>query len=136
MLPRIYVDTNVYLDLLTPDRRNRLCNFADLASLVFDQVKSGQYLLVISDWVIEEFKKYADARIITDFITHFEKEQTITIIRTNEDEANAHKLSLTNYPDALHVVLAKKNNCLYLVTRDMHMFEFKDLIEICLPGDL
>ncbi|MBD3304392.1 hypothetical protein GF343_04555 [Candidatus Woesearchaeota archaeon] len=43
----------------------------------------------------------------------------------------------SNYPDALHVVLAKKANAVYLVTRDIHYFtEFRDVIEISLPQSL
>lgn len=136
-MPRIYVDTNVYLDLLTPDRRDRLRNLADCASFAFDQVKSRQYKLVISDWVIEEFKKHADEKIITDFLDHFVKEQIIKVVRMKEDEQEAKKLSKNNYPDALHVVLALKNNCIYLVTRDItHLAEFGHLIEIRQPEGL
>ena len=84
--------------------------------------------------MIDEFKKYKDEKILLEFIKKFEKDSVIIIERTKEDEEEARKLSKTNYPDALHVVLARKENAIYLVTRNVNDFaEFKDLIEITKP---
>ena|SRR3989344_3854061 len=130
---KIYCDTCIYRDVFE-GRKGRWIDFGEVALNVFRQVKSKEYTLIISDWVIDEFKKYKDEKILLDFIKKFEKDSVIIIERTKEDEEEARKLSKTNYPDALHVVLARKENAIYLVTRNVNDFaEFKDLIEITKP---
>lgn len=135
MPQRIYVDTNVYRDLFE-GRKDRFRDLGEFALFAFKQVRDGKYDLAVSDWVIEEFKKYCDEKIIDKFLEGFNEKQVLRIIRTREDEQNAMKLSAGNYDDALHVVLAMKNNCICIVTRDPHFAEFKDLIEITLPESL
>jgi len=130
---KIYCDTCIYRDVFE-GRKGRWIDFGEVALNVFRQVKSKEYTLIISDWVIDEFKKYKDEKILLEFIKKFEKDSVIIIERTKEDEEEARKLSKTNYPDALHVVLARKENAIYLVTRNVNDFaEFKDLIEITKP---
>ena len=132
---KIYVDTNVYLDLLQ-GRSSKFQSLADFAVFTFNQVREGKYQLVVSDWVIEEFRKYFDEKIINKFLSDFKDGQVVRIIRTKEDEQKARKLS-RNYTDALHVILALKENCLYLVTQNTKDFaEFGHLIEITLPESL
>lgn len=135
---KIYVDTNVYMDLFGGDSRNsKFKNMADFAVFTFNQVRDGKYQLVVSDWVIDEFKKYCDEKIINKFLADFQEGQVLKIIRTIEDERKARQLSPHNYPDALHVVLALKGNCLYLITQNIQDFaEFKDFIEVLTPESL
>ena len=130
---KIYCDTCIYRDVFE-GRKGRWIDFGEVALNVFRQVKSKEYTLIISDWVIDEFKKYKDEKILLEFIKKFEKDSVIIIERTKEDEEEARKLSKTNYPDALHVVLARKENAIYLVTRNINDFaEFRNLIEITRP---
>jgi predicted nucleic acid-binding protein len=130
---RIYCDTCIYRDVFE-GRKGRWIDFGEVALNVFRQVKSKEYTLVISDWVIDEFKKYKDEKILLDFIEKFEKDSVILIERTKQDEEEARKLSKDNYPDALHVILAKKEGAICLVTRDVdYLMEFRDLIEITRP---
>ena len=131
---RIYCDTCVYRDLLEEGRRNKWLDFGELALSVFVEVRNKKYKLVVSDWVIDEFSKYKDKEKLLEFIDSFEQDSIIRIETTTEDKREARKLSPDNYPDALHVVLAKKANAIYLVTRNIKDFEeFKDLIEITKP---
>jgi len=140
---RIYCDTCVYLDLFE-GRKDKFRDLADFALNVFNHVKDGKYELVVSDWVIDELKKYAAeskrpaiVKVMDDFLNQFKKQQLVQIERTKDDEQEARKLSPANYPDALHVVLAKKNNAIYLVTRNIQDFaEFRNLIEIVFPESL
>lgn len=130
-MDKIYVDTNVYLDLFL-GRKDRYLPLDEFALCAFDKIKKGKYALVISDWVIEELIKHCNEKIINDFLRNFNG--VIQIKRTSEDEDSARKLSPTNYPDALHVILAKKENCFYLVTRNLRDFaEFQEIIEIVTP---
>lgn len=136
MTPRIYVDTNVYKDLFE-GRKDRFRDLGEFALFTFRQVREGKYQLVVSDWVIEEFKRYCDEQVINRFLDDFKQEQVIRIVKTQEDEQKAQKLSSNNYSDALHVVLAKKGDCIYLVTQNIkHFAEFSDLIEVVLPESL
>lgn len=133
---KIYVDTNVYLDLLQ-GRSSRFKCLADFAFFTFSQVREGKYQLVVSDWVIDEFKKYCDEKMVNNFLNDFKEEQVVRIVRSTEDERKARELSSRNYPDALHVILALKENCLYLVTQNIKDFaEFQHLIEITTPESL
>lgn len=132
-ISRIYCDTCVYRDLFE-GRKGRWLDFGEVALNVFKQVKDKKYNLVISSWVIDEFKKYKNEKILLDFIKTFEEQSIIRIEKTKEDEDQARKLSKTNYPDALHIILAKKANAIYLVTRNIDDFsEFRHLIEITKP---
>ena len=132
---KIYVDTNVYRDLFE-GRKDRFRDLAEFALFAFNQVREGKYKLVVSDWVINEFKKHCDVQIIEKFLKDFEKEQVIRIVTTPEDKKKARELSQSNYPDALHVVLAMKSNCLCIVSQDSDFGEFHELIEIVMPESL
>ena len=135
LMIRIYVDTNVYLDLFL-GRSSKFQSLADFAVFTFNQVRAGKYQLVVSDWVIEEFRKYSDEKVINKFLSDFKDGQVVKILRTKEDEQKARKLS-RNYTDALHVILALKEGCLYLVTQNTRDFgEFGHLIEVTLPESL
>ena len=60
LMIRIYVDTNVYLDLFL-GRSSKFQSLADFAVFTFNQVRAGKYQLVVSDWVIEEFRKLVNS---------------------------------------------------------------------------
>ncbi len=128
---KIYVDTNVYMDLFK-GRKSGYLDLAAFAAHLFWAVREKKYQLVISDWVFDEFCKYGDRKDIQQLISGLS--DVITIERTSQDEKEAHKLSRTNFPDALHVVLAKKGEAVYLVTRNTKDFvEFQHIIEIVTP---
>ena len=134
---RVYCDTCVYVDLFE-GRKDRFRDLGEFALSFFNKVKDKQYKLVISDWIIEEFKKVSrNPSIIDEFIRDFEEEDLIKVQRDNNDEKKARKLSSSNFTDALHIVLAKKANAIILVTRNIQDFaEFQDLIEITVPESL
>lgn len=130
---KIYCDTCIYRDLFE-GRKGKWLDFGEVALNVFREVKNKKYKLIISDWVIDEFKKYKDEKILLDFIKTFKEESIIKIERTKDDEKKARELSKDNYPDALHVILAKKADAVYLVTQNIRDFgEFQKLIDITPP---
>ena len=132
----IYCDTCVYIDLFE-GRKDKFRDLGEFALNVFRQVREKKYKLVISDWLLHELKKYDHEGNFNDLINSFEKNQLINIEKTPGDEQEARILSKTNFPDALHVVLAKKANAIYLVTRNVQDFvEFRDIIEIIFPESL
>lgn len=133
-MDRIYVDTCVYVNLLNGDK-DYWRDLGEFALRVFEQVRAKRYRLVISDWVIKELKKQVDCKLIDEFLSGFEKECILEVESTLQDKREAKRMS-RNWPDALHVVLALKNDCVYLVTRDKDFIEFQGLIEIVLPESL
>ncbi len=134
-MERIYVDTNIYLNLFQGES-GRWHNFADLAAHLFNKVKKGEYTLIISDWVIQEFSKKQDMQEIQKLIDDIPQKHIIQVKTTFQDKQKAREISTVNYPDALHVVLAMKSNAIYLVTRDSDYQEFSNLIEIRFPEEL
>jgi predicted nucleic acid-binding protein len=70
-------------------------------------------------------------------ILEFLKKKIIMVATTKEDIQEAQNLSTTNYADALHVVLAKKSNSDYIITRNLKDFsEFSRIIESKAPEDV
>jgi len=132
---RIYCDTCVYRDIFE-NRKRKYDDWAEFALNLLHKVREKEYKLVISDWVYEELKKHDFGENFKELIKTFEEEHLIQVEVTSKDKEDAKALS-SNYPDALHVVLAKKANAIYLVTRDLKDFsEFRDIIEIVLPRSL
>lgn len=132
-MDRIYVDTCVYLDLFK-GRKDKYRDLGAFALRVFNMVREKQYMLVISDWVLDELK--GKTKKIDEFLEQFDRESLLRIERTRDDEIEARKLS-RNWPDALHVVLAVKENCVYLVTHNVDDFtEFTEYIDIIEPQSL
>lgn len=133
---KIYVDTNVYMDLFG-GRKDKFRDLGEFALNIFRKVREGHYCLVISDWVIDEFKQFRDPKEIDGLLEDLKKEHLVKITTTPEDKQKARELSWSNFPDALHVILAKKADCLYLVTRNIQDFaEFQKYIEIVMPEEL
>lgn len=136
---KVYCDTNVYMDLFQ-NRKQGFQDFAEFALQFFQRVRDGEYVLIISDWVYDEIKKpnvMGSDKELKELINSFEEHQKIHIEKTNQDKQKARELSKDNYDDALHVVLAKKANAIYLVTRNIkHFEEFRDIVEITLPERL
>lgn len=136
---RVYCDTNVYVDLFK-DRKQGFQDFAEFALQFFQRVRDGEYILVISDWVYNEIKKpkvMGSDKELQELINSFETHQRIYIEKTHTDIQEAKQLSYNNFDDALHVILAKKANAIYLVTRNIkHFEEFRDIVEITLPERL
>ena len=133
---KIYCDTCVYVDLFE-GRKDKFRDLGEFALNVFRQVRDKKYKLVISDWLLHELEKLNHHDHFKELIKSFEKDHLINVERTPEDETEAKKLSKHNFPDAMHIVLAKKANAIYLVTRNIQDFtEFRDIIEIILPESL
>jgi hypothetical protein len=133
---RVYCDTCIYIDALGLGRQgDKLRPLSDLAWGFFTSVSRGQYTLVISDWVFDEFRNVVGSdKELVAFLQPFDKR--IHVTRDKDDESKARKLS-SNYPDALHVVLALKANAVILTTRNLeHFAEFQNLIRISLPENL
>jgi len=133
---RVYCDTCVYVDLFE-GRKDRFRDLGEFALSLFRKIREKEYKLIISDWLLYEIKKLNHEENFNDLLKQFEDESLIKVERSNEDERKARQLSPSNFPDAMHVILAKKADAIYLVTRNIQDFaEFCKIIEIATPESL
>jgi hypothetical protein len=133
---RIYCDTCVYVDLFE-GRKDKFRDLGEFALSLFRKVREKEYKLIISDWLLHEIRKLNHEENFNELIKQIEDEDLIKVERTKDDENKARQLSSSNFPDAMHVVLAKKANAIYLVTRNIQDFaEFCEIIEIATPESL
>jgi len=133
---RVYCDTCVYVDLFE-GRKDRFRDLGEFALSLFRKIREKEYKLIISDWLLYEIKKLNHEENFNDLLKQFEDESLIKVERSNEDERKARQLSPSNFPDAMHVILAKKADAIYLVTRNIQDFaEFCKIIEIVTPESL
>jgi predicted nucleic acid-binding protein len=135
---KVYCDTCIYIDALDLNKENNdpIRPLKDLAWNFFSRVDAGEYILITSDWALEEFKKVIGSdKEIKGLIDGIQNK--IHVTKTQGDINKAKALSQKNFPDALHVILAKKAGALILTTRNIQDFaEFQDLIDISLPESL
>ncbi|MBS1266089.1 MAG: hypothetical protein MAG795_00054 [Candidatus Woesearchaeota archaeon] len=129
-MSKVYCDTCIYINIVKGEK-DKFRDLSQFALAFFTLVKEGEYILVTSDWVFKEFKKkIGDTSFIKELLDTIDKENKIHITTTKQDQREARKLCKENYPDALHVILAKKSGAIYLTTRDMDDFaEFKDYLD-------
>lgn len=88
-----------------------------------------------SDFVLEELKNKLNQKVFEESIEVIKK-QLIYVGTTKYDIVKAKNLSKTinlHFADSLHLVLAIRENCIF-ITRDKH-FEEIDLIEIIKPEE-
>jgi len=133
---RVYCDTCVYVDLFE-GRKDKFRDLGEFALSLFRKIREKEYKLIISDWLLYEIKKLNHEENFKDLLKQFEDEYLIKVERSKEDERKARQLSPSNFPDAMHVILAKKADAIYLVTRNIQDFaEFCKIIEIATPESL
>jgi len=116
---KIYCDTCIYIDFIKDRKTDSGRPVGEEATALFTEVLKGKYELVVSYLQLE--KKI---------------EGNITYIKyTAIDKQKAIELKPNNWKDALHVVLAEKTGCRYLVTQNIKDFvEIQTPVEIILPS--
>ncbi|MFP4111504.1 MAG: hypothetical protein ACLFPQ_02245 [Candidatus Woesearchaeota archaeon] len=129
---KVYCDTCVYMDAMGLNENNDpLRPLDEFAWNFFNAVKEGDYILVTSSWLFEEFKKVVgDDNPLIDFVDDLKLQNKIHITETYDDKRKAGKLSSSNFPDARHVILAEKAGAMILTTQNFRDFaEFKDYLD-------
>jgi predicted nucleic acid-binding protein len=126
-MTKVYCDTCIYIDALgLSQQKDRIRPLGEFAWQFFQAISRDKLELITSDWLFKEFKDVIGSdEKLRDFIIDLELgDQRIHLVATEEDEKEARRLSKRNYPDALHVVLAKRAGALFLTTQNI-----KDFIE-------
>ncbi len=134
MIMLIYIDTNIYLDLVW-GRKDYLRDLGDFAFLFLKRGLDCEFKIIVSDWVLTELSKHIDNKKVEILFKDFkEKDKIITISKTKDDCKKARSLSPEHPDDALHAVLAKKAGAECVVTRNLsHYAGTESLIDAKLP---
>jgi len=134
-MKRLYVDSNVYLDYLEA-RSNGLRPLQEFAFNVFKRAISCEFEIVLSSEVLRELNKHGieEKKLFLWLDELFSRKKIFRAKAEIEDLAEAK--NYPNFSDALHAVIAKRTGCEFIVTRDAHFSQFRELVKPCLPEEL
>ncbi|MFW6025008.1 MAG: type II toxin-antitoxin system VapC family toxin [Candidatus Woesearchaeota archaeon] len=121
MSKKLYIDTNVIINMIQNRDNKYGKNIGKYASYLFAESRKCKFHVVISDWTIIELYKYVNPIELKSFIELLKKK----IIKQKydcNDKKKANKLSSSNFCDALHVILAEKSNSDVIVTSNINDF--------------
>lgn len=135
-MSRIYVDSNIFIDVVE-DRKNLIGkDIAKPASKMFFRAMSCEFYLIISSWTLKELYKHVNVDEIK-MLFAMVKKKIITVKYDDKDVEEAKKRSRDNFDDALHIVLAEKEKADYIVTRNIdHFIQIGTKITIKRPENL
>ena len=121
-MSRLYIDTNLFINVINDEvsmHSNK--NMAEPASRLFFEALSCKHTLLISTWTVKELlKKLHPDKIKASF--EILKKKIEIYKYSSEEEAQARKRSETNFPDALHIVIAETVKADYINTRNIDDF--------------
>jgi len=119
--PLLYVDTNVIMDAIE-DRKNIFGNdIGTPAFKLFKEAISCKYHIIISAFTLYELRK--KCKVDTTMFFEVIKQKRIHVGYDKEDEGKARLLSESNFDDALHVVIAERENADCIITRNVDDFK-------------
>ena len=135
-MTKLYIDTNVIIDMID-DRKNEFGeNLGDSASKVFTDAIGCKYYLILSDWFFIELNKHKIPEA-SRMLLELAKQKIIHQELTEEDKIKAEQLSQEHPDDALHVVLAEKSNADIIVSSNTkHLNQIPTNIPIKKPKNL
>lgn len=118
---RIYVDTNIYLDLFL-GRKGRYIDFDEAARVLFVRAKSCEFEIIVSGAVVMECRRVVPAsgeqlRSLRSFLDS----KAIPVAVTPEDLLRASSFD-THPEDALHIAIAVRMGAEAIVTRNVRDF--------------
>jgi 2,4-dienoyl-CoA reductase-like NADH-dependent reductase (Old Yellow Enzyme family) len=123
----------VYIDALGLGKQSHdpYKDFYEFAWLFFRNLENGNYILVTSSWLFEEFKKVIGSHDqLQALVDGLKTAGKIHITEEASDREEAKTLTQTNFADARHVVLAKKAEAMIITTQNIKDFvEFEDYLK-------
>ncbi len=131
---RVYVDTNVFIDSLENRVNKYNRNIGSFAFNFFLETINCKFELVVSSWTKKELNKYVSN---TEVFFELIKSKVFEVDYDSFDVSKALDLSKDNFNDALHVVIAERENVDFIVTRNVKDFEvLSKNIKVVRPEDL
>jgi|SRR3989344_9274850 len=133
MTKRFYFDTSIWLDYYLKRGKNGEAAFKLIQKIVEDD-----YILVFSDYVIKELKRYGFTKNEIKNIIRLPKYTKLNKIHVNKFHIlEARKLAFQRkipFGDAIHAVLGKAEEAI-LISKDHHFEKLKDIIIVKKPED-
>ncbi|MFH0869612.1 MAG: PIN domain-containing protein [archaeon] len=136
-MTRYYIDACVWRDYFE-DRRDNLRPLGEWAFQLLRKIVDEEDVVVISDNLLNEFRKYYDEEKIIRMLSIIPEELILRVNDESRQLLEARELSKKfsiHRSDALHLALALLNDAV-LVTRDAHFKELKNEYDICAPEEL
>lgn len=136
MSERIYLDTNIYIDYFE-ERSDGIRPLDEFAFQLIKRAMGCEFEIVISDLVMEEIERQKISRkIIENLLEELNKnKKLIAITATPEEKQKLEQRTISS--DHLHAILANRNHCKYLVTRNIsHFSQFSGIINPILPENV
>lgn len=132
-----YVDSCIWRDYLE-NRSDGLKPLGEFAYLFFKKCSKENHKIYFSKLVFNELSKYINEIEINKLIDNFSN-IIIFVNYSNEQILKAKNLikeyNNLHFADALHIVIAKENNCV-VITRDNHFFNLGKLIKVFEPEEI
>lgn len=135
MTKLIYIDTNVYLDLLI-GRHSGLMPNSDIARNILNRALKCEFHIIICDFLLMEIENYASKELVDNTFKSLIKADKVTFEEiTSEDKRKAHLLA-KNVPfgDCLHFVIAERCGAEYIVTNDKHFDILNNKVKAIKPN--
>ena len=132
---KVYVDTNIFIDHLEK-RRDKIRPLGFFAFECFSRGWNCAFKLVYSSWVKKELKGKVNEGELKELLGYFKEEnKLIEVNYSPEDMKEARKHE--HWDDALHAIIAIKNGCEKLITRNVnHFAAFSSKIDIVYPENI
>lgn len=135
MTKLIYIDTNVYLDLLIGRRSGFMPN-DDIARNILNRALKCEFHIIICDFLLMEIKNYASKELVGNTFKSLIQADKVTFEAvTSDDERKAHILA-KNVPfgDRVHFVVAERCGAEYIVTNDKHFNLLNNKVKAIKPN--
>ena len=137
MIPKYYVDTSIWMDLLEDRKGYNGEPLGDYALKLFVMIKAKKHTLVVSDLLIRELESNYSVEEINGMVLPFQNIiEKVLMTKEQRDEAKKIALERDLPPgDALHAIVARDNRYV-MVTRDKHFKYLQDITKHYKPEEI
>lgn len=118
---KIYVDTNIFIDLVKEDSSKLNSIYA------FEFFKKGwecTFELIVSDWTRSELKRHVKEEDLSLLLSQFKSRNKLHFVLHTKEETKIAKRKNVHWQDELHLMLAKKSGADLIVTRDADFISY------------
>ncbi|MFT4311045.1 MAG: type II toxin-antitoxin system VapC family toxin [Candidatus Woesearchaeota archaeon] len=127
---KVYVDTCIYLDYIQK-RNDKLRPLGDFAFEFFSRGWNCKFKLVFSNLNLEELEFNLSNKEYEEILEEFKSLGKLIEVKYSEEEFQESRKD-THKNDKLHTLIAEREGCKYLVTRNISDFNSSTL-EIVYP---